>query len=148
MRYLHAAQARLRCPDLGPRMRSLRAILGQDLLLARPRELEAFLGGSRRQLGRQYVKYSTVYFAPHLRTAAILGRDRYTYAELQEHVPAAFAWLRRAYFNRVRRHVKEGLLKFEEPARVMALFDTYREMDVGISFLNLIAARLVTLTPL
>ncbi|KAJ7157778.1 hypothetical protein C8R46DRAFT_1225481 [Mycena filopes] len=39
---------------------------------------------------------------------SFLGRDRFPFAELQVHVPAVFRWLRRAYFNRSRRHEQYG----------------------------------------
>ncbi|KAJ7033980.1 hypothetical protein C8F04DRAFT_1352310 [Mycena alexandri] len=54
---------------------------------------------------------------------SFLGRDKYSYAELQEHVPAVFTWLRRCYFNRVRRHIKESLARFDNPRELVGLFD-------------------------
>ncbi|KAJ7040007.1 hypothetical protein C8F04DRAFT_1254459 [Mycena alexandri] len=70
---------------------------------------------------------------------SFLGRDKYSYAELQEHVPAVFTWLRRCYFNRVRRHIKESLAKFDNPRELVGLFDLYAEANVGLSFMHLIA---------
>jgi len=70
------------------------------------------------------------------------ARDKFPYAELQEHVPRVFQLLRRWYFNRYRRQFKERLARMNSRQELAELAVHWALHGYGSTVLNLVGERL------
>ncbi|KAJ6456353.1 hypothetical protein C8R47DRAFT_1082449 [Mycena vitilis] len=78
-------------------------------------------------------------------TSFPFGRDRYSFRELRPYVPEAFRYLRRGYFNVVRRQLKERIATMQGLAELQQLYSEWTYLGYGPHAVQWIVRRLATL---
>lgn len=73
------------------------------------------------------------------------GRDRFSLQELQPYVPEAFRYLRRGYYNVIRRQMKERIATMQGLAELQQLYSEWNYLGYGPNAVQWIVRRLATL---
>lgn len=101
----------------------------------------------QKKLRRVGCSFPSVYTALIHFLGMPFGRDKYTVAELRPHVPLAFEYLERTYFNRVRRQYKDKIASMTDVARLACLLIEFQGYGYHSSVLKFAHKRLQELDP-